>query len=299
MLRHRTLALLGAALVSAGHNESASNITRLIVDTDIGGGGCNDVDDVVALCISHALQRRGEVELLAVVQNTAPPQCAGAISVLNTWYGEADTPIGAYDISTPGATLEVEAPLPYVTELTSHWPSPVKNTSDVPDAVAVYRKALAASLDRSVTISSIGILTNLAALLRSGPDSYSPLDGLELVRRKVRLLAVMGGKFGGMHGHHTGGPACNLCGGGKNAHNAQTASAASSYVAAHWPPESQIIWSGCEVGVMVQSGGARFQQCAVAETCRSAPLSPTCDPCAAALIAYEHGHDRSRLAGTR
>ena len=41
---------------------------KLIVDTDIGGGGCNDVDDVVALCITHALRQRGEVELLAVVQ---------------------------------------------------------------------------------------------------------------------------------------------------------------------------------------------------------------------------------------
>ena len=30
---------------------------------------------------------------------------------------------------------------------------------------------------------------------------------------KMALLAVMGGKFGGMHGEHGGAAACNLCGG--------------------------------------------------------------------------------------
>ena len=34
---------------------------RLIIDTDIGGGGCNDVDDVVAVCIANALTDNGEV----------------------------------------------------------------------------------------------------------------------------------------------------------------------------------------------------------------------------------------------
>ena len=59
---------------------------KLIIDTDIGGGGCNDVDDVVAVCAAHAMANRGEVELLAIVLNTAPPRCVGAISVLNTFY---------------------------------------------------------------------------------------------------------------------------------------------------------------------------------------------------------------------
>jgi purine nucleosidase len=239
--------LLLLALAAHGPHTAAVEPVKLIVDTDIGGGGCNDVDDVVAVCISHALERRGEAKLLAIVQNTAPLQCAGAISVLNTWYRREDLPIGAYDIATSGATLELEAPLPYVVELADHWPSAVKNSTQVPDAVTVYRQALAVQPARSVAISSIGIHTNLAALLRSGPDAHSPLSGVELVRQKVKLLAVMGGKYGGQHGSHSGGPACNLCGGGKNAHNARTASAASSFVAAHWPPESQIIWSGFEV----------------------------------------------------
>ena len=73
-------------------------------------------------------------------------------------------------------------------------------------------------------------------------------------------------------------------------HNHYVASAASSYVAAHWPPASKIIWSGSEVGVMVQSGGARFQQ-----RC-PAVADPRYNPCAAAMISYERGPDKSRFS---
>lgn len=209
----------------------------------------------------------------------------------------SNTQVGAYNTSTPGATLEQEEPLPYVPMLVAGWPSRVKNSTQVPSAVAVYRKVLAAQPDRSVTISSIGIHTNLAGLLKSEPDEHSPLPGLELVRRRVKLLAVMGGKYGGMHGQHGGGAACNLCGGSSSAHNHRTASAASSYVAAHWPRESKLIWSGFEVGVSIQSGGTGFQRCAVATGCRARPgHSHKCDPCAAALINYEGGANRSRFS---
>lgn len=64
-----------------------------------------------------------------------------------------------------------------------------------------YRRVLAAQPDRSVAISSIGIHTNLAALLKSPPDAVSALPGLELVRQKVYLLAVMGGMW--VHRSHS------------------------------------------------------------------------------------------------
>lgn len=122
------------------------------------------------------------------MQNTAPVQCAGAISVLNHYYGRdgnangngdgdgVGVPIGAYNIATPGATLQMQDPLPYVPALVQEYPSSIKNTSSpgVWDAVELYRKVLAEQ-DCSaeggkpcVAISSIGIHTNLAALLRSG-----------------------------------------------------------------------------------------------------------------------------------
>eukprot|EP01052_Picozoa_sp_SAG31_P022332 SAG31_NODE_1772_length_7306_cov_3.341335_11_plen_398_part_00 len=218
--------------------------------------------------------------------------------MLNHFYGRDSVPIGAYNVATPGAALEVGTvagqQLPYVGDLVRRFESPIKNSTEVEDAVTVYRRVLAAQADRSVAISSIGIHTNLAALLQSGADEYSRLTGRELVAAKVATLAVMGGTY-------PSGGGCNLVGGGfwlgpgwdnnstVNGHNHFVASAASAYVAKHWPTESKIIWSGSEVGSKVQSGGAGFQQrCPAVATARN--------PCAAAVINYEHGANKGRMS---
>ena len=83
------------------------------------------------------------------------------LQVLTHYYGrDGKYEIGAYNISTPGATLELQSPLPYVNDLVSNWSSPIKNSTQVPDAVATYRKILASQPTRSVAISSIGIHTS-------------------------------------------------------------------------------------------------------------------------------------------
>merc|ERR1719242_894204 len=133
-----------------------------------------DVDDVAAVCMGNALADNGEATLLAVVQNTSPKQCAGVLSVINHYYGRDDVPIGAYK----GKGLDPNAPvLSYVDDIVKRWPSPIKNSSQVPDSVDVYRKVLAAQPDQSVAISSIGLLTNIKALLQSPADEHSPLTG--------------------------------------------------------------------------------------------------------------------------
>eukprot|EP00937_MAST-01D_sp_MAST-1D-sp2_P002065 g2065.t1 len=254
---HRALCALCLAFAV-----TASPPVKLIIDTDIGGGGCKDVDDVAAVCLANALVDNGEAELLAVVHDTSPVQCVGAISVINHWYGRDDVPIGAYK----GDDLAPAQPKAYVEDLVAHWPSPIKNSSQVPHGVDVYRRVLAAQPDRSVTISSIGLLTNLRALLESGADAHSPLGGPALVARKVRALFVMGGKYPTSQG--TGFAECNVAGGVGADH--KTGSAASSYVAAHWPAASQLVWSGFEVGAQVRSGG-RLTACApAANPCRQA-----------------------------
>ena len=155
-------------------------------------------DDVVAVCIANAMVDNGEAELLAVVQNTQPPQLAGVISVLNHYYGRDAVPIGAYrgaDLTPNPGTLADPNPLPYVETVLTNFPSPIRNTSQCGDAVDLYRKTLAAQPDCSVAISSIGLSTNLAALLRSKPDAHSPLDGESLVAQKVALVAAMAGNY--------------------------------------------------------------------------------------------------------
>jgi poly(3-hydroxybutyrate) depolymerase len=241
---------------------------KLIIDTDIGGGGCKDVDDVAAVCIGNALADNGEVELLATVVNTKPPKCPGVVSVLNSWYGRGDSvPIGSYK----GADLPEGEHLPYVDDLPDHFPSTVKNASQVPDAVEVYRRVLAAQPDGSVTISSIGLHTNLRALLLSPADAHSSLGGRDLVAAKVKALWVMGGKYPTSVG--TGFAECNVAGGGGADH--PTGAAASSYVAAHWPAESQLVWSGFDVGGPVKCAG-QLATCAPASNpCRQAFLDTT------------------------
>lgn len=215
---------------------------KLIIDTDIGGGGCKDVDDVAALSVGHALMDNSEAELLAVVVNTSPDKCPGVVSVMNHLYGRDDIPIGSYK----GSDLQKSTPHKYVDDLVNGWDSPIKTASQVPNSVDVYRQVLAAQPDHSVAISSIGLMTNLRALLQSQGDKYSPLSGPELVAQKVKLLAAMAGQY-------PSGSECNMEGGGGQDH--ATGSAASYYVYSHWPSSVPIIFSGGEVGSNVHTGG--------------------------------------------
>ena len=260
--------------------QSASPV-RLILDTDMGGGACQDVDDVVALCALHALMDNGEVELLAVMQDTAPPPLAGVISVINHWYGRDDIPIGAYKGS--GLTLAGNPPLTYVEELLGKFESPIRNSTQVPEAVDVYRRVLAASPPRSVTIASVGLQTNLELLLRSGPDETSPLTGLELVAEKVAVLAAMAGNYpqSGCGRHVRSGPCwleaeCNACGCFNDVDKASkaTAAAASSFVAANMPSSVRVIYLGFRDGDAVRTGAA-MESCA-----------PSSNPCRLALLDF-------------
>ena len=63
------------------------------------------------------------------------------------------------------------------------------------DAVQLLRKTLAGEPDGAVTLIQVGFSTNLARLMESAPDGYSNLSGMDLVKKKVRLLTVMAGNF--------------------------------------------------------------------------------------------------------
>ena len=65
----------------------------------------------------------------------------------------------------------------------------------MPDAVALYRKTLAAADDKSVVISSIGMTTNMRDLMQSGPDQFSDLNGRDLVQKKIKKIIWMDGMY--------------------------------------------------------------------------------------------------------
>eukprot|EP00035_Acanthoeca_spectabilis_P008773 m.158180 g.158180 ORF g.158180 m.158180 type:complete len:411 (-) comp14497_c0_seq2:198-1430(-) len=277
---------------SAAYDERAGAPVRLIIDTDMS----TDVDDVAALCMAHALADRGEVEIAAVVHNTGLVEGAGAISVINHYYNRDSIPIGAFRSTTfdnpatapPGSWANQKAAGPYVLPLLSTFPSPIRNATQVPSGVEVYRKVLANSPDHSVTISSIGFMSNLAGLLASEPDSHSPLSGRDLVAAKVKQVAWMGGQY--PHSGVTFLAEWNFGGGHSNETGPWSAAAVT-----YWPASVPLVFSGAEMGSQIFTGspitgrccnvgvGCKVDGCAAPPT---AGCQPADNPCRAAFDAY-------------
>jgi len=164
----------------------------VIFDTDMG----NDVDDLLALVMLLNYHRNGVIRLIGVTVSKANPYAVPYTQMINAYYGYPEIPVGyVYN----GATPDTGKFLVRALKAFGHYSPDLDNTTlrreDVPEGYLLLRKLLAAQPDRSVTLIVVGFQTNLARLLDSGPDEYSPLDGVELVRRKVRLLSVMAGDF--------------------------------------------------------------------------------------------------------
>jgi inosine-uridine nucleoside N-ribohydrolase len=172
--------ILLAGCRSGGPHDS-EQMVPIIFDTDIG----TDVDDAGALAILHIMADRGEVKILATMSANQNRWSAPAIDVINTYYGRKDMPIGS---SKTGPSPEK-----WYHDSVPDYPHDLTTGEDAPDAVALYRKILAAQPDHSVTIVVVGWLTNMAELLDSKPDRYSPLNGKQLVKAKVKELVSMGG----------------------------------------------------------------------------------------------------------
>ncbi len=215
-----------SANATAGAQMTPDPVT-ILFDTDCGP----DYDDVGAMAMLHAFADRGEARILATVSSNLHPLVGPSIDVLNTYFGRPDLPIGAP--KTAGVNLDASQKWPDT--LAARYPHRLKATADAPDAVAVYRRLLAAQPDTSVTVVTVGFLTNVRNLLASGPDSLSPLDGKALVKRKVKQWVAMAGKFPD----------------GKE-FNIEKDAAASQAAIDGWP--TPIVFSGFEIGEKVKTG---------------------------------------------
>ena len=156
---------------------------KIILDTDFGDDG----DDLAALAVLHHLADIGEVELLAVGQSNSRWDAPGAIDVINTYYGRPDIPIGQVDHKTHEGDQ-------YSSFLVKNYDFDL-DLKNVPSAVEVYRRVLAAAPDKSVKFVVVGFKSNMRDLLKSEPDDISPLSGVDLVKKKVILVSDMGGKY--------------------------------------------------------------------------------------------------------
>jgi len=207
----------------------AATPVRLIFDTDMG----NDVDDALALAMIHALESRGEVQLLAVTVSKDNRYAAPFIDLVNTFYGRASIPIGVVkNGKTPEDANMIKVPAERRNAQGGYlYPHRLTDGRQAPDAVTVLRRALAQSPDASVVIVMVGFSTNLARLLASPADQASPLNGAQLVAAKTKLLSTMAGNF-------TAQP--------KPEYNVKIDIPAARKVFEEWP--TPVVFSGYEIG---------------------------------------------------
>ncbi|WP_026462923.1 nucleoside hydrolase [Adhaeribacter aquaticus] len=180
------LGLFWAAIIPVV-GQKAKVPVPVILDTDIGP----DYDDAGAMAVFHALADQGEVKPLAVISCNKHELVVPTIDILNTCFGRPNLPTGA----PKGKAVNAGAGQKWPEMLVQKYPHKFTTTAAAPDAVQTYRKVLASQPDKSVTIITIGFLTNLADLLESSPDENSKLTGTELVRQKVKNLVSMAGAF--------------------------------------------------------------------------------------------------------
>lgn len=181
--------LLLALILSSfmGYAQSGKKPVSVIFDTDMGP----DYDDVGAITLLHAFADKGEANILATIASTKYDGVGAVLSVLNTYFKRPDLPIGV----PRGYALTLRDVQHWSDTLIAKYPHAIKRNEDAMDAVELYRKVLAQQPDNSVTIITVGFLTNISNLLQSKPDKYSPLSGAELVNKKANKLVSMAGKF--------------------------------------------------------------------------------------------------------
>ena len=217
-------ALLLCFLVQAQKNTEP---VPIIFDSDMGP----DYDDVGAITLLHALADSGQAKILATIASTKYDCVACVMNVFNTYFNRPGIPIAV----PKGKALTLKDRQHWTDTLIAKYPHSIKKNEDVPDAAELYRKILSNQPHHSVTIVTVGFLTNLSNLLLTKPDAYSSLDGKELVKQKVKELVCMAGRF----------PS-------GSEFNVNQDATASQNVFSNWP--TIILLSGFEIGWNIRVG---------------------------------------------
>ena len=159
---------------------------RVILDADID----SDVDDAEALAMLHAYADKKKIKFSGVIVTSGDPYAPLCASAINKYYGRVRLPVGFLKNQK-----EFKRESRYTKQISDEFPHRLKSHENAPDAVALYRKLLSKSPDESVIIVTIGHLTSLQNLLKSGGDKYSPLTGKALAEKKVAQWICMGGMY--------------------------------------------------------------------------------------------------------
>ena len=187
------------------------------------------------MALLHAFADMGEAKILATISCNAFETTAPTLSVLNTYFNRPSIPIGVTKTRLPNKDCSQQ----WAQAIVAKYPHALQSNDEAMDAVKLYRKILSAQPDKSVTVVSVGFFTNLAGLLNSTADEYSPLSGKELVTKKVKQLVSMAARIDkdGIGGYEF---------------NVMIDAKASQKVFADWPTPVTI--SGFEIGEKILTG---------------------------------------------
>jgi purine nucleosidase len=184
--------LFAAACVAVSCSNAVSPVPDVIFDTDIGG----DIDDVLALQMVINYHNSGKINLAAVTISKDNRKSILLVDGICRFNGIEGVDIGfASNGKDPDDYYYLNPVLGARRRDGSPLISPLVDTSSVEDGYKVMRRRLAESKDGNAIIITVGSFCNMSNLLLSGPDEISPLNGVELVARKVSKVCVMGGTF--------------------------------------------------------------------------------------------------------
>ena len=180
-------------------HKKEKEMKKIIFDTDIGG----DCDDAGALAIIHRAVLSGKAELLAVTVSTKDPWAPACADAINRHYRHI-VPIGLCEKAPECDPTMAEFLERYGKHIAENFeneylPKPTEcslcgGVKYPEKAVSLMRRLLAEN--EKITLVVVGSCVNLAALLSSEADEYSPMNGIELVKAKAAEVVLMGGYFG-------------------------------------------------------------------------------------------------------
>lgn len=166
---------------------------NVIFDTDMG----NDVDDALALVMLYSFVQSGDCDLKGILVNKDNPHAAVYTDIVAKYYGADSVPIGMVEdgvTKDPGLFVEkiseeknADGSYKYARNINAE--------TKLPAAVKLARKIMSESEDGSLVYISVGFSSNLEDIFNSGPDEFSPLNGLELFKKKVKYVSLMAGNF--------------------------------------------------------------------------------------------------------
>lgn len=170
------------------------SVPQIILDTDI----ASSTDDLFAMQLLYRYASQGRCNLLGVVVDRMGDTNAAVADLMNNYYGFPTLPIALERNGTYERFGYINyTPIAQATDTNGNllFPRTYSDYSSLPDGYVLYRQLLADAPDGSVTIMLTGIPSTIANLLTSDADQYSPLTGVELVRRKVKRLYFMATKL--------------------------------------------------------------------------------------------------------